>query len=108
MPLDLNLPAPDAEDPTPAATATVPESDLQPIYGYIQECRICEAQLTAAQADLSDERTKEAALTAERNATVKAAHGGGFWSHIKSGARWLLIGAAAGAIAAEAAHRKPH
>ena len=103
-PLNLDLPAPDASDATPPATATVPQADLQPIYGYIQECRVCEAERSAAQADLSDERTKEAALTTERDAAIKEAHGGSFWSRVRSSAKWLILGAAAGALAAEAAH----
>ena len=82
----------------PPATATIPQSDLQPIYDYIEDCRACSAKLAAAQADLSDERTKEAVLVKERNAATRAAHGGSFWTRFKASAKYLLIGSAAGAI----------
>jgi hypothetical protein len=104
QPLNLDLPSPDASNATSPARATVPQADLQPIYSYIQECRVCEAERAASQADLADERTKEAALTTERDAVIKAAHGGSFWSRVRSSAKWLILGAAAGAIATEVTH----
>jgi hypothetical protein len=45
---------------------------------------------------LSDEHDKVAALTHERDAAVKAAKGGGFWTRTRRAAKWFLIGAGAG------------
>jgi hypothetical protein len=36
---------------------------------------------------------------------LRAARGGGFWARFKHGAKWLAIGAAAGALAVEASRR---
>ena len=104
-PIRIELPAPQDGDPTPAAVATVPQLDLKPIYDYLQDCRACQAQLSAAKDDLADERTKLSALTIERDTALRAARGGGFWSRAKRSAKWLVIGGALGAIAASAAHR---
>lgn len=108
QPLKLALPDPAPDDPAPAATATIPAADLQPIYEDIQTCRICQTKLSAATADLTDERAKNAALTAERNAATKAIRGGTFWTQLKNSAKWLIIGAAAGALAAKTIPTHPH
>ena len=76
--------------------AQMPLGDLKPLYDFVQDCRSCQAQLVASQADLRDERTKSAALATERDAAVKAAKGGGFWSRLKRHAKWLAIGAGIG------------
>ena len=47
---------------------------------------------------------KTAALTRERNEAVRVAKGGSLLRRIARNAKWLAIGAAAGAIAAKA-HR---
>ncbi len=95
-------PAPSA---VPAAVLTVPQPDLQPLYDYLEDCRGSQTSLAAAQADLADEKNKTSALTSERDAAVRAARGGGFWARFKHGAKWLAIGAAAGALAVEASRR---
>src|SRR6266699_3849605 len=63
------------------------------------------AIITVPQEDLSDERTKVSALKIERDAAVKAARGGGFWSRFRTGLKWFAIGGAIGALAASAVHR---
>ena len=98
----LNHDGVDSNSPPPA-TATIPQVDLPPIYDYIEDCRACQAKLAAAQADLSDERAKEMALTKEREAAMKAQHGGGFWARFKAAAKYLLVGGAVGAIVAATA-----
>lgn len=105
QPISLTVPQPTAAEPMPPASAIVPQADLKPLYDSLQDCRACQAQLSAAQADVADGRAQIAALTAERDAAVKAARGGGFWSRTRRAAKWFLIGAAAGAFAAAAAHR---
>jgi hypothetical protein len=43
-------------------------------------------------------------LTRERDDAVRIARGGNAWRRIGRAAKWFLIGAAAGAIAAKSAH----
>jgi hypothetical protein len=82
----------------------LPSADLKPLFDYVQDCRGCDARLTAAQQDLADERTKEQALQRERDAAVTNAKGGSVWTHLKRSAKWFGIGALAGAAAVVAAH----
>src|SRR5579862_1673623 len=82
------------------STATAPQSaaDLAPLYNYVQDCRACQLQLTAAKQNASDNAAKIRALTLERDAAVTAAKGGPFWLRLKRNAHWLAIGAAIGAV----------
>jgi hypothetical protein len=84
--------------------AVLPAADLKPLYNYALDCKVCQAKLAAAQADLTDEKTKSAALTKQRDDAVTAAKGGTVLHRILRAAKWFAIGAAAGAIAAKAAH----
>jgi hypothetical protein len=104
-PVLLSIPAPTASEPTPPAEASIPQADLKPIYDDLEDCRACQGQLSAAQRDLADERSKVTALTTERDAATNAAHGGSFWSRLRQGAKWFAIGAAIGAIATASTHR---
>jgi hypothetical protein len=105
-PIEIHVPEPDPNAPKdqapPPATATIPQSDLKPLFDYVQDCRACQVQLTATRADLADERTKSEAIAHERDAAIKAGKGGSFWSRVKRGAKWFAIGAAVGAVAATA------
>jgi hypothetical protein len=95
----------DSSAAAPAApVAQIPTADLKPLFDFVQDCRACKVQLDAARADLSDEKSKSAALARERDAAVKAVKGGGFWTRLKRNAKWLAIGAVIGAAAAHAAH----
>jgi hypothetical protein len=106
-PVQIQVPEPGAAAPAgrtpPPAVATIPQADLKPLFDYVQDCRGCQLQLGAARADLADEQAKLASLARERDAAVKAAKGGGFWSRMKRGAKWFALGAAFGAAAAAAA-----
>ena len=100
-----NLPA----NPTPktgqtntAPGAILPSTDLKPLYDFALDCQACQAKLSAAQADLADEKTKSASLTRERDAAIRSAKGGSALRRIARAAKWFLIGAAAGAVAAKA------
>jgi hypothetical protein len=93
---------PDA--PEAPAVITVPQADLQPLFDNLADCRACQERLATAQQDLNDERAKVSALMIERDAAAKAARGGGFWSRLRSNAKWFAIGGAMGALAASAAH----
>jgi hypothetical protein len=69
---------------------------------FTLDCKACQAKLAAAQADLIDERAKTTVLARERDEAVRAAKGGSLLRRIARNAKWLAIGAAAGAIAAKA------
>jgi hypothetical protein len=92
---------PPLASPAPA-TVQIPQADLKPLYDAAEDCRACQAKLSTAQADLVDEKSQLTAVTAQRDAALKLARGGSFWTRTKRAAKWLLIGAAAGAIAAGA------
>ncbi|MGC2887992.1 MAG: hypothetical protein WB627_02925, partial [Candidatus Acidiferrum sp.] len=85
------------------ADAVLPAADLKPLYDFAMDCKACQAKLAASQSDLSDEKTKTAVLTKELDAAIRAAKGGSALRRIASAAKWLVLGAAAGAIAAKAA-----
>jgi hypothetical protein len=84
--------------------AEFPTVDLKPLYDFAVDCKSCQAQLAAAQADLKDEQTKEHALGRERDDALRTAKGGSVLRRVLRAAKWFAIGAAAGAIAAKAAH----
>ena len=112
LPSQIALPSPIAlqstpaspNSPAPQANAVVPAEDLKPLYDFTIDCKTCQAKLTATQGDLTDERKKTAALTTERDDAVRVARGGSTLRRIGRAAKWFLIGAAAGAVAAKAAH----
>jgi type II secretory pathway pseudopilin PulG len=90
--------------PDPAGKLTgavIPAADLKPFYDFTLDCKACQAKLAAAQSDLTDEQAKAIVLTKERDEAVHAAKGGGVLRRIARNAKWLAIGAAAGAIAAK-------
>ncbi|MGB6833485.1 MAG: hypothetical protein WBE24_08495, partial [Candidatus Acidiferrum sp.] len=83
--------------------AILPAADLKPLYDFAMDCKACQAKLATAQADLSDEKTENTALTKEKDAAVAAAKGGSVLHRILRAAKWFVLGAAAGAVAAKAA-----
>src|SRR6266700_3085937 len=112
LPSQISLPAPIVrqstpalpDSPTPKTNAVIPAEDLKPLYDFALDCKACQAKLSATQGDLTDERKKTAALTHERDDALRIARGGSAWRRIGRAAKWFLIGAAAGAAAAKAAH----
>ena len=112
LPSQLPLPSPIVlqsapalpNSPSPKNNAIIPAEDLKPLYDFTVDCKACQSKLTTAQADLSDERQKTTALTRERDDALRIARGGSLIRRITRAAKWLLIGAAAGAVAAKAAH----
>jgi hypothetical protein len=89
--------------PAPAQ-AILPAEDLKPLYDFTIDCKACQAKLSTAQSDLADEQKKTVALTKERDDALRIAKGGSSWRRIGRAAKWLLIGAVAGALAAKSAH----
>ena len=83
--------------------AVIPAADLKPLYDFALDCRACQAKLAAAQSDLADEKTKSVALTQQRDAALRAAKGGSVLRRMARAAKWFVLGAAAGALAAKAA-----
>ena len=99
--------SPGATDPAKHNTQTqvvIPAEDLKPLYDFTLDCKACEAKLSATQGDLADEKSKTTTLTKERDAAVTAAKGGTTFRRITRAAKWLAIGAAAGAITPRARH----
>lgn len=105
-----NLTTPQIDDSTPAARdanpslnpidgASMPSADLKPLFEKVQSCQSCKAQLAVAQSDLEDEKTRSASLRKERDLALSSAKGGTFWHRLKQNAKWLVIGAALGAVA---------
>jgi hypothetical protein len=86
----------------PAPKVALPADDLKPLYDYALACNACQDKLAAAQGNLKDEQLKQQALTKERDDALAAAHGGSILQRVGRAAKWLLIGAAAGAVAARA------
>ena len=103
-PIVLQSGPPTQNFPSPQTNAVIPAEDLKPLYDFTIDCKACQAKLSAAQGDLTDERKKTTALTHERNDALRIARGGSAWRRIARAAKWLLIGAAAGAAAAKVAH----
>jgi hypothetical protein len=94
--------SPVTKSSAPEPQAVIPSADLKPLYDFALNCKACQAKLTAAQSDLADEKTKTATLTKERDAAVRTAKGGSAIQRFARAAKWLLIGAAAGTLAARA------
>jgi hypothetical protein len=96
-----------ADRPTEAdmpTQAMIPAASLKPLYDFALDCNACQARLAAAQADLTDEKAKTDALKRERDDALRLARGGSAWRRIARTAKWFALGAAAGAVAAKAAH----
>jgi hypothetical protein len=86
---------------TPEPKVSIPPDDLKPLYDYALSCKACQDQLAAAQADLKDEKAKTTALGRERDDALRAAKGGSVLQRVARAAKWVAIGAAAGAVAAK-------
>ncbi len=116
LPTPLSLPAEAAGAAHPAAPGgskqpvqspnpkvQLPSEDLKPLYDFAVNCQECQAQLAAAQGNLKDEQAKTQAVSTERDAALKAASGGSVMRRVARAAKWFVIGAAAGAVAAKLA-----
>jgi type II secretory pathway pseudopilin PulG len=112
LPSQLPLPTPivlqstptSLDSPSPKTNAVIPPEDLKPLYDFTIDCKTCQAKLSTTQADLADERQKTTALAQERDDALCIARGGNLIRRIGRAAKWFIIGAAAGAVAAKAAH----
>jgi len=115
LPGVLPLPKPLMLEQEPATSSTqgaaaapepkveLPSEDLKPLYDYALTCKACQAQLSAAQAELQDDKAKIQALGRERDAALRVARGGSVLQRVVRAAKWFVVGAAAGAVAAKLA-----
>jgi hypothetical protein len=111
QPLDIQLPKATKENPTPAATAKIPQQDLPQLRDYVESCKECTVKLAAAEGDAASKEKRLGvlqkqleAIERERDAAVKAAKGGGFWRRLWTRTKWFVVGAAAGAAVTRALH----
>jgi hypothetical protein len=100
---DLSVPLPPGE--TPSTSISVPQPDLVPLYDDLQDCRANSVQNDSLKKDLSDEKTRSAALLRQRDTAIAVAHGGTLLVRLKRAVKWFAIGVATGAAIAAAAHR---
>jgi hypothetical protein len=92
--------SPTAKISSVGGSAVVPGADLLALNGYVQGCRACSAELSAARANSLDDQNKIAALVAERDAAVKASRNGSLAGRIKGSAAWIAVGAGIGFVVA--------
>lgn len=105
-PASLSVPPATPQNPAPPATASIPQQDLAPIRNAVESCEECAKKLAVAQQDAAakDQQLQLAgrqlsAAERERDAAIKAAKGGGFWTRLHRNAKWFAIGAGAAAAA---------
>jgi hypothetical protein len=101
LPEPITLPPPTQPSSPAPKFAQLPVVDLRPLYNDAVDCKECQAQLATAQANLKDEQTKTATVSRELTDALRAARGGSALQRVARAAKWLLIGAAAGAAAAK-------
>jgi hypothetical protein len=97
-----DTPSPDKD--ASKVQAVIPGQDLKPLYDFALDCQACKAKLAASQSDLADEQGKTKALTKERDDALRVARGGNIFQRMARASKWMLIGAAAGAVAARLVH----
>jgi len=78
---------------------SLPAEDLKPLFDFAVDCHACQLKAAAEERELALKDQEIAALTAEKNAAVKAGKGGGFWGRLRSNIHWFAIGGAAAAAA---------
>jgi ABC-type nickel/cobalt efflux system permease component RcnA len=91
--------------PNSTSRVLVPPEDMKPLYDFAVQCRECQARLTATQADLKDEQGKSQTLGRERDDALRVARGGSVLQRVVRATKWLVVGAAAGALAIKVATR---
>jgi hypothetical protein len=101
LPEPITPPAPTQPNSPAPKFVQLPVADLKPIYDSAVVCKECQAQLAVAQANLKDEQAKRASVSRELADALRAAKGGSSLQRVARAAKWLLIGAAAGAAAAK-------
>lgn len=105
-PITIQIPKATPESPEPPAQVQIPQEDLPVLRNQVEACQECSVKLASAQQDAASLKSQLqlageqlSAVQKERDAAVKASKGGGFWSRVKRGVKFFLIGAGAGAAA---------
>lgn len=80
-------------------SATIPAADLKPLYDFGVACQECKARVATLTKDRADDALKLGAVEKQRDAAVAAAKGGSKFARIKRAAKFIVIGAVAGAAA---------
>jgi hypothetical protein len=101
--IKITVPRPSRTNAKPDAVATIPRPDLLPLRDYVESCKVCSVKLATAQQDLATKQQeltlageKLAAVEKQRDAALKAERGS-FWGRLLTRAKWLIVGAGAGA-----------
>lgn len=102
-PIKIKTPRSTPKNPSPAAVATIPQTDLPTLRDYVESCKVCSVKLHTAQRDINDQehqlKLAGEQLTAtekQRDAALRAAHGT-FWERLWTRTKWLVVGTGAGA-----------
>jgi type II secretory pathway pseudopilin PulG len=85
-------PSPVSNDST-KVQGVIAGPDLKPLYDFALDCKTCQAKLSAAQSDLTDEKGKSTILIKERDHALRLARGGSIWQRVGHATKWILIGA---------------
>ena len=106
QPITITVPPATAQNPQPDAIASIPQVDLPTLRDSVEKCREDSLKLSTCQSDKAsrDAQIKAADAQIEQLKTEKGAlqtelKGGTFFTRVKRAGKWLLIGAAAGAVA---------
>lgn len=105
-PIKVVTPAATPENPHPTPVAQVSDIDAPRVKAYFQDCEQCKLDRTKLQADAAT-REQQAqlaqktidSLKTERDTWKTTAKGGSFMQRLGRAAKWLAIGAGAGAVA---------
>lgn len=85
-------------DAIPSANTSAQTKEQLSMELPAQDCRACNAKLSAAQRDATDDSLKLTALTKQRDLAVNSAKGGTLRQRLKSHLRWLAVGAGIGLL----------
>jgi hypothetical protein len=93
---------PDTTKP-PAILFDAPQAKI--LNDTLNDCAVCKITVPKLQADLTDSKTKLAAMTDERDTWKTAAKGGSVWQRTKRALKWIGIGGLIGGGIVAAAKR---
>ena len=110
QPIVISTPAATTDNPHPQPVATI--TDIPQLKLYTQECEECKVKLDTSvkqltYADQQQDLLKRqiTSLTTERDAAVKAVHGGSLWQRLAHDGKIIAISAGVGIGIGYVAHR---
>lgn len=108
-PITISTPQSTAQNPNPQPVATVSTLDAPQVKAYVETCETCKLNLAKATADAADRQAQASlaqlqidSLKKENTSLQQAVKGGTFFQRFGKAAKYLIIGAAIGAVAAKA------